>query len=90
MLENWFNDKPFYDIPLKKFIDELTTSERRPKPRRSVPQVPSFLAEDLNRKMPAQELFGDTDTELFSEGLYLETRRDKNETQIITSRKKKN
>ena len=51
----------------KKLIDELTTSEPRPKARRSVPQVPSFLPEDLNRKMPAQELFGDTDTDAVSE-----------------------
>ena len=37
------------------------------KPKRSVPPVPSFVRDDLNRKMSAQELFGETDTDSVSE-----------------------
>ena len=51
----------------KRLIDELHSSKGTSKPKRSVPQVPSFLRDDLNRKMSAQELFGETDTDNVSE-----------------------
>ena len=45
-----------------KLMDELTSSKSKTKPKRTIPQVPSFVSDDLDRKMSAQELFGDTDT----------------------------
>ena len=51
----------------KKLIDEMTSSHGKPVARRHVPKVPSFFDDELNRKMPAQELFGDTDTDAVSE-----------------------
>ena len=39
----------------KRLIDELHSSKGTTKPKRSVPQVPSFIRDDLNRKMSFED-----------------------------------